>query len=106
VISSPTDASVRGEAELYDGAGKVRVSLRAVPTAPSGHHYEIWVLPQGADAMISVGTFQGDGHDVQLELELPGTAGGGRYAAVDVSVEEDAGPAAHSDTSYGSGAFA
>jgi anti-sigma-K factor RskA len=103
-ISSPTDPSVTGEAELYAEAGTVRVSLASVPAAPSGHHYEVWVLPEGSDAMISIGTFDPSAtEDVELELPLPGA---GAYAAVDVSVEEDEGPAAHSDTSWGSGAFA
>ena len=102
-IASATDAAVVGEAALYGDAGKVTVSLTAVPEAPSGHHYEVWVLPQGSEAMVSIGTFQGTGQNVDLELELPG---GGNYAAVDVSVEEDDGPAAHSDTSYATGSFA
>jgi anti-sigma-K factor RskA len=103
-ISSPTDPSVTGEAELYAEAGTVRVSLASVPAAPSGHHYEVWVLPEGSDAMISIGTFDPSAtEDVELELPLPGA---GAYAAVDVSVEEDEGPAVHSDTSWGSGAFA
>ncbi len=103
-ISSPTDSSVTGEAALYAEAGTVRVSLASVPAAPSGHHYEVWVLPEGSDAMISIGTFDPSStEDVELELPLPAD---GAYAAVDVSVEEDDGPAAHSDTSWGSGAFA
>lgn len=102
VIASPTDPSVSGEATLFEESGTVLVSLQSVPKAPSGHHYEVWVLPEGSEAMISVGTFHADGGDVRLELPLPGK---GLYAAVDVSVEEDAGPATHSDTSYGSGAF-
>jgi hypothetical protein len=104
VISSSEDPSVTGEAELYAAAGKVRVSLAAVPAAPSGHHYEVWVLPEGSEEMISVATFDpAGGESVELELDLPQD---GAYAAVDVSVEEDAGPAAHSDTSYGTGFFA
>lgn len=104
-ITSKDDPTVTGEAELYADEGKVLVSLAHVPQAPSGHHYEVWVLPEGSDAMISVGTFdpQESGSDVTLELDLPSA---GSYAAVDVSVEEDAGPAAHSDTSYGTGYFA
>ncbi len=104
VISSSADPSVTGEADLYASSGKVVVSLASVPAAPSGHHYEVWVLPKGSDAMVSLGTFDpASTEDVRLELALPGS---GDYAAVDVSVEEDAGPSAHSDTSYGSGAFA
>ena len=104
-ITSTDDPTVSGEAELFADEGKVLVTLTQVPRAPSGHHYEVWVLPDGSDEMISVGTFDPDASvsDVALELDLPGA---GRYAAVDVSVEEDAGPSAHSDTSYGTGYFA
>lgn len=104
-ITSQSDPDVAGEAKLFSEAGKVVVSLPAVPEAPSGHHYEVWVLPAGSDEMISVGTFDTapGGEDVNLELELPQD---GSFAAVDVSVEEDDGPSAHSDTSYGTGYFA
>lgn len=106
-ISGKSDPAVNGEAELFgvdsDG-GTVRVSLRDVPPAPSGHHYEVWVLREEAgDAMESVGVFTPTSSDVELDLPLPGP---GTYAAVDISVEEDDGPPAHSDTSLASGAFA
>lgn len=102
-ISSPTDPAVQGEADLYEAEGKVLVSLASVPAAPSGHHYEVWVLPEGSDAMISIGTFDPEAtEDVELELDLPADVA---YAAVDVSVEEDAGPVEHSDTSWGTGTF-
>jgi hypothetical protein len=106
-ISGKSDPSVSGEAELFgvnaDG-GTVRVSLRNVPPAPSGHHYEVWVLrEEGGGAMESVGVFTPTSSDVELDLPLPGP---GNYAAVDVSVEEDDGPPAHSDTSLAGGAFA
>lgn len=95
---------VEGEALLYEdaGAGVVRVTLRNVPPAPAGHHYEVWVLPRGGDAMESLGTFTESGERVELELELPGP---GSWAAIDVSVEEDGGPPAHSDTSLAGGVF-
>jgi anti-sigma-K factor RskA len=102
-ISSQSDPAVSGEADLYADEGKVRVSLTSVPAAPSGHHYEVWVLPEGSDEMVSIGTFDpATTEDVELELDLPADVA---YAAVDVSVEEDAGPAAHSDTSWGTGTF-
>jgi anti-sigma-K factor RskA len=105
-LEAAPGATVTGAAALYgprsDG-GHLVVSLRDVPPAPSGHHYEVWVLPAGSDAMLSVGTFDPDTTgDVELDLPLPQR---GSYAAVDVSVEEDGGPAAHSDTSIATGAF-
>lgn len=106
-ISGKSDPAVSGEAELFgvdsDG-GTVRVSLTDVPPAPSGHHYEVWVLrEEGGGAMESVGVFTPTSSEVELDLPLPGP---GTYAAVDISVEEDDGPTAHSDTSLASGAFA
>ena len=105
-ISGKSDPAVSGEAELFGvnaGGGTVRVSLRDVPPAPSGHHYEVWVLrEEGGGEMESVGVFTPTSSDVELDLPLPGP---GNYAAVDVSVEEDDGPPAHSDTSLASGAF-
>ena len=106
---APADGSpsevVSGEAALYSPHstdGLVRVELRDVPTPPSGHHYEVWVLRDGSKAMESVGSFTPSGDEVELELPLPGP---GDYVAVDVSVEEDGGPAEHSDTSLATGSF-
>jgi anti-sigma-K factor RskA len=105
-ISGKSDPAVKGEAVLYgataDG-GTVRVSLRRVPAAPSGHHYEVWVLRRNAGGeMEAVGSFTPSSSTVELDLPLPGP---GDYAAVDVSVEEDGGPPAHSDTSLAGGTF-
>ena len=101
---SPSEV-VSGEAELYrphSTDGLVRVELRDVPAPPSGHHYEVWVLREGSDAMESVGSFTPSGDSVDLELPLPGP---GDYVAVDVSVEDDGGSAEHSDTSLATGSF-
>ncbi len=105
-ISGKSDPEVTGEAVLYgataDG-GTVRVSLRNVPAAPSGHHYEIWVLRRdGGGEMEAIGSFTPTSRDIELDLPLPGP---GDYAAVDVSVEENGGPPIHSDTSLASGTF-
>ncbi|MEO5632570.1 anti-sigma factor [Gaiella sp.] len=105
-IAGKSDPAVSGEALLFgsdaDG-GTVQVTLRDVPAAPSGHHYEVWVLrEEGGGEMESVGVFIPTSGDVDLELQLPGP---GNYAAVDVSVEEDGGPSIHSDTSLAGGSF-
>ena len=52
--------------------------------------------------MEAVGVFDADRAEVELQLGLPGA---GDYAAVDISVEPDAGPPEHSDTSLGGGRF-
>jgi hypothetical protein len=105
-ITGKSDAAVTGEAELYGSAadgGTVHISLSDVPAAPSGHHYEVWVLRRDAGGeMEAVGAFTPTSGDVELDLPLPGP---GDYAAVDVSVEENGGPPAHSDTSLAGGTF-
>jgi hypothetical protein len=105
-LEARTEAGVTGEAELFapdTPGGRLELRLRGVPPSPSGHHYEVWVLPEGSDEMISVGTFHTDAEqDVTLDFELPVP---GSFAAVDVSVEEDDGPAEHSDTSLATGSF-
>ena len=60
------------------------------------------MLRVGADEMEAVGVFWARG-DVEREFSLPGA---GRYAAVDISVEEDAGEPEHSGRSLAGGAFA
>lgn len=97
---------VRGEARLYDagaGGGHVLVTLQNVPPAPSGHHYEVWVLREGTTEMESVAVFTPVSDTVELDVALPGP---GQYVAVDISVEEDGGPPEHSPTSLATGTFA
>ena len=105
-IAGKSDPAVTGEARLYgstaDG-GTVQVKLRDVPPAPSGHHYEVWVLRRnGGGQMEAIGSFTPTSQTVELDLPLPGA---GDYAAVDISVEQDGGSPLHSDTSLASGAF-
>jgi hypothetical protein len=88
-----------GNVELFDpqsAGGTIVVHLEHLPAPPAGYHYEVWVLPKGSDEMISVATFTPESSTVTLELPLPRPA---VYAAVDLSVEENDGPPAHSDTS-------
>jgi hypothetical protein len=105
-IAGKSDPVVTGEAALHgsgaDG-GTVHVSLKGVPPAPSGHHYEVWVLRSGADSeMEAVGSFTPTSKNVDLDLPLPGP---GDYVEVDVSVEDNGGPPVHSDTSLAGGTF-
>jgi anti-sigma-K factor RskA len=106
-LEARTDDGVTGEAALFSPdatGGRLELTLRAVPASPTGHHYEVWVLPEGSDEMISVGTFHTEvTRDVSLDFDLPTS---GSFAAVDVSVEEDEGPEEHSDTSLATGFFA
>ena len=105
VVSHLPGVSVHGSAALYrpdTSRGIVRLDLRAVPAPPRGHHYEVWVLGAGQTEMTAVGSFTPSSSAVRLRLPLPAP---GRYAAVDISVQADGGPAAHSNVSLAGGAF-
>jgi anti-sigma-K factor RskA len=98
-------AAVSGSAELFpeDGSGsRLVLHLASVPPAPTGHHYEVWVLPEGSETMESVGKVAPSDGEAELEVEVPGT---GPFAALDVSVEPDDGDPAHSGTSLAGGTF-
>lgn len=105
-LEARTDDGVTGEAALFSPdatGGRLELTLEGVPASPAGHHYEVWVLPEGSEEMISVGTFHTEvTRDVSLDFDLPTS---GSFAAVDVSVEEDEGPEEHSDTSLATGFF-
>ncbi len=106
VRGTPEFAGVHGEARIYGAEtadGVLRLELADVPTPSDGEHYEVWVLrPSAGDTMEAVGVFDPTSSEVSLELRLPGA---GDYAAVDVSVEPDAGPPEHSGTSLAGGEF-
>jgi anti-sigma-K factor RskA len=98
-------AAVSGEAEVFDTAepgGTLVVRMRSVPPAPGGHHYEVWVLREGSEAMESVGKVAPSDGEAELEVSLPGA---GPFAAVDVSVEPDDGDPEHSGRSLAGGTF-
>jgi hypothetical protein len=105
-IAGKSDPAVAGEASLYGsgaGGGTVDVTLRDVPPAPRGHHYEVWVLRRtGGGQMEAIGSFTPTSRTVKLDLPLPGP---GDYAAVDISVQQDGGSPQHGNTSLASGAF-
>ncbi|MFM9018882.1 MAG: anti-sigma factor [Actinomycetota bacterium] len=97
---------VSGTASLYaseQAGGTVQVKLSDVPAPPKDHHYEVWVLEKGSTEMTSVGSFTPSSRNVDLTLPLPAPAD---YAAVDISVEPNGGPPAHSGTSLAGAKFA
>jgi hypothetical protein len=105
VVTHDPSMSIGGTAALYDPSrpnGMVVVNLTSLPPAPAGHHYEVWVLRSGATQMEAVGSFSPDRASVHLELPLPGS---GTYGALDVSVEENDGPASHSGKSVAGATF-
>jgi anti-sigma-K factor RskA len=105
-IAGKSVAAVKGEARLYGSTGDggtVQIALRDVPPAPSGHHYEVWVLRRNGDGqMEAIGSFTPASQTVKLDLPLPGA---GDYAALDISIQPDGGSPQHSNTSLASGAF-
>ena len=105
IVAHEPGTDVRGTARLYDPTradGTVRVTLDAVPAPPTGHHYEVWVLERGQSTMTAIGSFTPAARSASLELPLPAP---GDYAAVDISVQEDNGPAEHSSISLAGGTF-
>jgi anti-sigma-K factor RskA len=105
VAGKPEFAEVSGTARLFpegDSASRLVLHLASVPPAPTGHHYEVWVLPEGSDTMESVGEVAPTDGEADLEVDVPGT---GPFAAVDVSVEPDDGDPAHSGVSLAGGTF-
>lgn len=105
-VTAAAGGGVTGTAELYAEdapGGTLRVALADVPPPPAGHHYEVWVLAKGSDEMIAVGAFTPASADVDLSLPLPAPAD---YVALDISVEPNAGPLAHSGTSLLGATFA
>lgn len=89
--------SLTETAELYDPGipgGVLVLDLRDVPPAPARHHYEVWVLRAGAAMeMEAVGAFAPRDGRARLVLSLPGP---GTYVSVEISIEENGGPPAHS----------
>jgi len=105
-IAARAGDAVSGTASLYASAqagGTMQVKLSDVPAPPKGHHYEVWVLEKGSTEMTSVGSFTPSSRNVDLTLPLPVP---GDYAAVDISVEPNGGPPAHSGTSLAGAKFA
>jgi anti-sigma-K factor RskA len=104
-VAAKSAPGVEGTASLYspgDAGGTLRVALTNVPKAPSGHHYEVWVLPKGGHTMTAVGSFTPASRDVTLDLPLPTP---GNYAAMDISVQANDGPPTHSGTSLAGARF-
>ena len=104
-VEPAAGSAIHGEATLYGSTGpggRLVVDLDGLAPAPAGHHYEVWVLRAGAPEMEAVASFQPAGGDERLVLPLPGA---GAFDALDISVEEDGGPPAHSGTSVAGGAF-
>ena len=83
--------------------GVLVLDLTRIAPPPPGRHYEVWVLRRRSPAaMEAVGSFSLRGRSVRLRLPL---LGAGRYRALDISVQQDGGPATHSRLSVASARF-
>ena len=97
---------VSGRAELYrpeSSGGELRLQLQDVPAPPPHAHYELWLLPRDSKQMTAVASFSPAGGRVALLVPLPAPD---RYAALDISIQRDDGPASRSPLSLASGTFA
>lgn len=104
-VAAHQASAVHGRAELFHPTtanGVLRLNLQGVPAPPQGSHYEVWVLPRGSTQMTAVGSFTPAKRTVTLSLPLPAA---GTYAAVDISVQKNNGPAAHSGVSLAGASF-
>jgi anti-sigma-K factor RskA len=106
IIPSSGQVQITGKASLYKPArpdGRVVLDVAGLPVTPAGHHYEVWVLRSGDTSMEAVGAFATDRTaPLHLDLRLPG---GGRYAALDISIEDNGGPPEHSGKSVAGAKF-
>ena len=97
------DAGVSGRVELRAPAsdhGRIGLEVRDLERAPAGFHYTVWVLRAGSQQMTPVGSFTALG--TELDLPLPGPA---RYAALDISLQRNEAPPAHSGVSIAGATF-
>jgi hypothetical protein len=89
---------LRGTAALYrpeERDGLVVFDLERVPEPPPASYYQIWISPAGGPK-VPIGTFTPEDGKAHLEIRLPRP---GRYLSIDISVEEEEGPPAHSGRS-------
>lgn len=96
--ASIAGTALRGTAALYRPAerdGLVVFDLERVPEPPPASYYQIWIARAGGPK-VPIGTFTPEDGKVHLELRLPAP---GRYLSIDISVEEEEGPPAHSGRS-------
>lgn len=97
---------VSGRAELYhpnSSGGEIRLQLKDIPAPPPHSHYELWLLPRGSTQMTAVASFTPAGRKVALVVPLPAPD---RYAALEISIQPNDGPATRSSLSLASATFA
>ncbi len=93
----PAGASGTATIAQLDGVREVTLDTRGLKPSPAGTSYEVWMI-RDADNMVGLGTFK-VGPEGRATVTLPAGVDPADYPVMDVSVEPDGGPAAHSGVS-------
>ncbi len=93
----PIGASGTATVAQLDGVREVTLDTRGLEPSPDGTSYEVWMI-RDADDMVGLGTFK-VGPEGRATVTLPAGVDPADYPVMDVSIEPDGGPAAHSGVS-------
>lgn len=93
----PVGAGGTAQVGEIDGVREVTVDTRGLKPSAPGTSYEVWMI-RDAKTMVGLGTFK-VGPEGRATVTLPVTVDPDDYPVMDVSVEPDGGPAAHSGVS-------
>lgn len=94
-LSAPASASGKATVTLVADVDHMKVATKGLPSAPSGHFYEVWLLQPTTLKMLPLGLLSptGTGSFTVAPAIMA------HYSAVDVSLQSDNGNPAHSKTS-------
>ncbi len=93
----PAGASGTATVARQDGVREVTIDTRGLKPSADGTSYEVWMI-RDADTMVALGTFK-VGPQGRAIVTLPAGVDPADYPVMDVSIEPDGGPAAHSGVS-------
>src|SRR5215211_1615576 len=94
--ASVSNARMDGTLALYrgdEGNRTLVADFDRVADAPKDHFYEIWISRPGSDVKIPIGAFTPSQGHVHLEVPLPTED---KRLSIDISIEDENGPPAHS----------
>jgi hypothetical protein len=93
----PAGASGTAKVADIDGVPEVTIDTSGLRPSRPGESYEVWMI-RDADRMVALGRFR-VGAEGRATVTLPVTVSRAEYPVMDVSIEPDDGPAAHSGVS-------
>lgn len=93
----PVGASGTAWVAQLDGVREVTIDTRGLKPSADGTSYEVWMI-RDATTMVGLGTFK-VGSEGRATVTLPANVDPADYPVMDVSIEPDDGPAAHSGVS-------